>query len=87
MVIEDKFSSGHMKLKVVAEHWGQDIQKFLGNTGVDFITTELSSRDTDYSVEVEDIVWEVINRKEIQKKNLENASTEGLKVQWAKMVD
>lgn len=78
MVIEDKFSSGHMKLKVVAEHWGQGIQKFLGNTSVDFITTELSSWDTGYSVEVEDIVREVINRKEIQKKNLENASTEGL---------
>lgn len=35
---KDKFSLGQVKLQVVAEHGDQDVQKFLGNMIVDFIT-------------------------------------------------
>lgn len=79
MLIEGKFRFQSVKLNVVAEHWGQDARKFLGNIGVDFITrwNELSgySYSAGYSAEMEAIVSGIIKRKAIQNQNLEYAST------------
>lgn len=86
-MIEDKFSFGQVKLKVVAEHWGQDVQNFLGNMSVDFITRGWVCEISGYTLEMEEIIREIIKRKEIQNQNLENASPLGLKVELAEKID